>query len=449
MNNFVLYEESYRAVDVTQEFENGRKYLVPMMDRNQKVRWMEWSFSKFSENLNVLVGQDVSEKIELENTYELLVQNVEDMIYTVDINGYFSFLNNPFMEKMGYTKEELVDKQSLYVVPDEYRSEVEEFYVNHFKENRATSYREIPIKKKSGEIIWIGQHVNTIYAPGSKSYINGFIALARDITEKRRQQQVIRDQRDDITSSISYAQKIQLNLLPHKREFQASFEDHFVLFKPKDIVSGDFYWMNKIGSKHVVILADCTGHGVPGAFMTLLGINLLNSIVLEARLTDPGMILNELDKRLHDYLHKDEEDRVNDGMEVTVCVIDDQSEEFAYACAGSRFLIFKDELFTMFKGDNSHIGDEKSESFKGYNTQYAPFREDEVLYLFTDGFQDQFGGPKNKKFSFRRLLELLEENANLSLDEQQKMINVGFEKWQGSEPQTDDVSLIAIKRKPN
>jgi serine phosphatase RsbU (regulator of sigma subunit) len=181
--------------------------------------------------------------------------------------------------------------------------------------------------------------------------------------------------------------------------------------------------------------------------MTLLGLNMLNSVVLEARLTEPGMILNELDKRLEDYFQKQiATEKMNDGMEITVCVIDDDSDEISYACAGSRFLIHGSEGFTMFKGNNEHIGDAKQEGFTGYVTQYTALTGNDTLFLFTDGFQDQFGGVNNKKFSFRRLLELLESNAKMALLEQRKMIEVEFETWKGNQVQTDDVTMIGLRR---
>jgi serine phosphatase RsbU (regulator of sigma subunit) len=194
-------------------------------------------------------------------------------------------------------------------------------------------------------------------------------------------------------------------------------------------------------------LGDCTGHGVPGAFMTLLGINLLNNIVLEARLTEPGMIMNELDKRLQEYFGATGKAKMTDGMELTVCVMDDLEEEVAYACAGSRFLIKNDEGFTLYKGNNEHIGDRKSKGFKGYLTQYTNIGKDDIVYFFTDGFQDQFGGVKNKKYSFRRLLDLFESNVNLSLEDQRVMIEAEFDQWMANQPQTDDVTVIGIQRR--
>ena len=159
------------------------------------------------------------------------------------------------------------------------------------------------------------------------------------------------------------------------------------------------------------------------------------------------MILNELDKRLEGYFSSSGKIVMSDGMELTVCVIDDKKDEIAYACAGSRFLIYGKDGFTLFKGNSEHIGDEKKANFAGYLTQYTNLAHDDILYLITDGFQDQFGGPKNKKYSFRRMLDLFESNVNLSLEDQRMMIEAEFDQWMSNQPQTDDVTVIGIQRK--
>lgn len=448
LNQYIPYEGKFKNVDVVKEFKDGHKYVVPLEDVDGVIHWIEWEYKEFSREINVMLGQEVSEKMELENTYELLVQNAEDFIYRCDIDGNFIFVNDICFEKLGYNKEELINRSSMQVVPEDFQTEVTNYYREHFLQRKVSSYKEFPIQKKDGEIVWIGQHVTTIFAPGSNSYISGFIALARDISDFRRQQQLIKDQRDDITSSISYAQRIQFNLLPHERYFTSGFKEHFIIYKPKDIVSGDFYWMETVGDQIVLALADCTGHGVPGSFMTLLGINLLNSVVKENRITDPGKILDELDKRLVDILPRNPNiNSLNDGMEITVCVIDANKDEMAFACAGSRFLIHSEDGFTMLKGDVKHIGDRVPDDFIHFTTHYTTFTSEDILYLFTDGLQDQFGGREDKKFSFRRVLTLLEKHAALALPDQRIQIDARLNDWIGSGDQTDDISLVGIKKK--
>ena len=444
LNNYLPDEGGYRNVDLTKQFYDGQKYLAPMLSNEQTVNWVEWSCKFFSENVRVILGQNVSDKMELENTYELLVENAEDMIYQCDLNGSFKFVNNRTRELLQSDGEELENKSSLDFVQEDYRQQVDDFYRDHFESRKKASYLEFPIVTRTGEVRWVGQHVTTLFRAGTRGFVTGFLTLARDITEKRDQQQIIEEQRDNITSSITYAQRIQLNLLPVQREFDQSFEDHFVIYRSKDIVSGDFYWLHRIDNLSIVALGDCTGHGVPGAFMTLLGINLLNTIVLEGRLTDPAQILNEMDKKLVVAL-RNETGTLKDGIELTVCTIDHDTGNLTYACAGSRFLIYEGNSFNMYKGDVKHIGDEGMADFRGYISHYLKLENNSQVYLMTDGFQDQFGGTRNKKFSLRRLLELFESNIRLPFDVQRSMIEEEFESWKHQFDQTDDVTVISFR----
>lgn len=447
LNTYLPKDGPYRKMDLTKEFTDGKTFLSPMISKTGDIIWMEWSCKEFSDDIRVILGQNVSDKMELQNTYELLVEGAEDLIYQCDINGNFSYLNNRFQEKLGYNTNELVGTNSLELVPIEERGKVYMHYRNHFEQKLQSSYFEFPILSKDGSIVWIGQHVTTLFKSGNKDHLKGFLALARDITESKIQQETIRQQRDDITSSINYAQKIQVNLLPTRENLSKCFRECCILYKPKDIVSGDFYWMEQIDNKIVIALADCTGHGVPGSFMTLLGINLLNNIILEKRILNPSIILNELDNRLVHALPRDNgEDNINDGMELTICILDPNKEELEYACAGSRFLIYENNNLTMYKGDNKHIGDQPHAEFKGYVTHYTRFSDASTLFLFTDGFQDQFGGQKNKKYSFRRMLEFFEANIRLPLSEQELMLEKEFDKWKADDVQTDDVTILAFRK---
>lgn len=446
LNQFVPENQEQHDVDLTKHFIDGKSFVVPMLNEFQELNWIEWSCKLFGTDTKVILGQDITEKIELENTYELLVQNAEDLIYQVDINGLFKFVNDRFYDRLGYEKGDLIGANSLLLVPENYRSKIFEFYTNHFTERKKISYLEFPIQKKNGEIVWLGQYVTSLYLPGSHDIITGFLALGRDITEKREQQEIIANQSNDITSSINYAKRIQFNLLSSKEEMDNSFSQSFVYFKPRDIVSGDFYWVDQIDSKTVLAVGDCTGHGVPGAFMSLLGVNLLNTIVHEKQELDPGRMLDDLDKRLRKILPRESEGNiVTDGMEIAICVFDHKTNSLSYACAGARFLIHDGISFNLFKGDNKHIGDEKPDGFENYITHHTNLSDAFTAYLFTDGFQDQFGGRKNKKYSFRRMLELFEENIRLPLDEQYKMIDEEFTKWMEDESQTDDVAIVGIR----
>lgn len=430
----------------TTKFEDDKKYLIPMISLKNEVIWIEWSCKIFSKEVKVILGQDVTKKMELETTFELLVQNAEDFIYQCDFKGNFVFLNNQSISRIGYSQEDLLGQNSKIIISEKDQEEVELLYKNHFISGQDSTYFEFPIVTKNEERIWLGQHTTTLYEPGSNNRIKGFLAVARDITEKRKQQKIIEEQQKDITSSIHYAKRIQINLLPNSNQFKQSFEESSIIFKPKDIVSGDFYWMEKIGEYTIFALGDCTGHGVPGSFMTLLGINLLNSIVLEGQITSPRKILDQLDEKLVHVLPRGAGDnKVNDGMEITICAFNHKTNELLYACAGSRFILYKNGIFNLCKVNNKHIGDYRDSNFKGYNEQTITLNKEDILYLFSDGFQDQFGGEKNKKFNFKRILSILEANIDQSLAVQKENLELEFNKWKGNYDQTDDVTLIALK----
>lgn len=444
LNNFVPYDGNYKDTDVTKEFKEGHKYLVPMKNIEGKVNWIEWSFKIFSEDVKLILGQNVSERLELENTYELLVQSAEDLIFRCDSYGHFIFLNDVSFRRLGYEKEELIGKRCDLIVREDYRQRVMDFHWGQLSDNERTKYMEFPIMTKDGIEIWIGQYITRTYDPGS-DVPNGYIAVARDITARMEMDRLMYNQKESITSSINYAKRIQDRLLPHERQFKATFRDHFVIYRPKDIVSGDFYWYHKIDDVHIVALGDCTGHGVPGSFLTLLGMNLLNSIVIDKRQTDPSKILNELNVRLINILTKEEEIEMNDGMEIVICAFTDDSDQLAYATAGGRFLIFNLENgFSMYKGDNQHIGDHSNPDFESYRTHFAKFDLNDQLILFSDGFQDQFGGENDKKYYFRNLLELFEMNMDKELREQKEIFTEAFNEWKGEREQTDDVTILSI-----
>lgn len=444
LNNFVPYEGTYKDVDVTNEFKEGHMYLVPMKNTKGEVNWLEWSFKNFSEDVKVILGQNVSDRLELENTYELLVQSAEDLIFRCDSYGHFIFLNDVSFRRLGYDKEELIGHRCDLIVREDYRERVLDFHWGQLSDNDRTKYMEFPIITKDGLEIWIGQYVTRTFDPGS-DVPNGYIAVARDITARMEMDRLMYDQKESITSSINYAKRIQDRLLPHERQFKASFRDHFAIYRPKDIVSGDFYWYHKADDLHIIALGDCTGHGVPGSFLTLLGMNLLNSIVIDRGQTDPSKILNELNVRLIRILTKEEEVEMNDGMEIVICAFTDDSDQMAFSTAGGRFLIFNIETgFSMYKGDNQHIGDHSNPDFESYKTHYAKFDLNDQLILFSDGFQDQFGGDNDKKYYFRNLLELFEANMDKELREQKEIFTNEFNNWKGDREQTDDVTILSI-----
>jgi len=439
-------ENKFANVDLKNEFREGKIFVTPLFTKFGEVVYYQWSCKEFSEDVRVIFGQDVTDKINLESYYELIVHNADDLIFQTDPYANIVFVNNKCVETFKYKEADILGKPTSFIVHSDYKAIVQEFYNQQFKERKKTTYFEFPIIDGEGNERWLGQNVTTLFKPGADNIVTGFLGLARDITERRKANAIIKEQNQDITASINYARRIQFNMLPRSTDFDRFFDEHFVLFRPKDIVSGDFYWVGEVDDKVIVICSDCTGHGVPGSFMTLLGINLLNQIILEAKVTDAAEILNQLDERLIEVLPRDGRNKIKDGMELVALVFHKEDTRVQYACAGGRFAVTDEDNDKLYihKGDQKHIGDVLDSDFK-YSASELQVEQNQTIYLFSDGYPDQFGGSRNKKLTFKKYLALIDTITQQSLTEQNYILKDHLKEWIGEFPQTDDITVIGLK----
>jgi serine phosphatase RsbU (regulator of sigma subunit) len=259
------------------------------------------------------------------------------------------------------------------------------------------------------------------------------------------QKQIVEEKQKEIIDSINYAKRIQSAVLTSNDVWSRVSKEHFVFFKPKDIVSGDFYWAyNTPNNRAVFALADCTGHGVPGGFMSMLGNSFLNEIVVENKIFNAAAILNKLREKIINALEQKGEEKRKDGMDVALCVWNKLNNTLEFAGANNSLLILRNGSFTELKPDKMPIGS-YIEDAKDFTSQTVQLEKDDCLYMTTDGFPDQFGGPKGKKFKGRQLQELLLSIHSRSMQEQGKILEEKFMDWKGSLEQIDDVSVIGIK----
>jgi serine phosphatase RsbU (regulator of sigma subunit) len=271
-----------------------------------------------------------------------------------------------------------------------------------------------------------------------------FITEQRDLAEMQRDQ--IAYQKKHITDSIHYAKRIQTALLPSIELFSDKI-DHFVLYKPRDIVSGDFYWVNEIDGKQIIITADCTGHGVPGAFMSMLGISLLNEIVNNKKIHKPNEILNTLRKDIIDSLKQSEgeliEGAVKDGMDMTACTVYYENDVLEFSGANNPLYIISGEELIQIKGDKMPVAIHAL--MDPFSLQEYKLKKGDCFYTFSDGFVDQFGGPNQKKFLSKNFRELLLNIKDMPMVEQGNKLDAAFEKWRADVEQVDDVTVIGVK----
>ena len=287
------------------------------------------------------------------------------------------------------------------------------------------------------------------------------ITTQRDTVVK--QKELIENIHREQTDSIHYAKRIQSAILPEMSIFSAYNFEHFVLFKPLNIVSGDFYWSALIDQKLIFCVADCTGHGVPGAFMSMLAISLLNEIVKKEKITDAASILNHLRENIIESLQQQGSDSdnpstllmVQDGMDMSLCVLDISTLKLQYAGANNPIYIVKklkveseksvENNFELFELKPDKMPIAIYVKLDSFNNQEIQLSKGDMIYLFSDGFADQFGGTKGRKFLYSKFKEMLLKINQLTTTEQSDLLLKTFTEWKGNHEQVDDITIMGLK----
>ncbi|TAF31562.1 MAG: hypothetical protein EAZ57_11330 [Cytophagales bacterium] len=263
-----------------------------------------------------------------------------------------------------------------------------------------------------------------------------------------RASMTIKNINDDIRASINYAKRIQGALLPSEDKLHTIIPEHFILFRPKDIVSGDFYWFEQIGQKLVLVVGDCTGHGVPGAFMSMLCGAALIDTVVKKEVVNPAQILLDVDKNIRFILKQDGPDPSHDGMEAAICVLDNETNTMELAAAKSAFLYFQGEHRHLIRGDRFSVGGSLIRSTdKSFTNHNIPITDATTFYMFSDGYKDQIGGPNNTKFMSKNFYDMLETMQPLSMEEQLQALASLMDGWikDGVDTQLDDMLVLGVR----
>ncbi len=319
------------------------------------------------------------------------------------------------------------------------------------KESASILY--LPLSSKNGEIgvITVQSFQKGAYSPYHLDLMKNlavYLAIALENAEAYQEIErgtvAVAKANQKLTSSINYAKRIQDSLLPDKVAIANAFTDAFVLFKPRDIVSGDFYWFREQGNKVFLACMDCTGHGVPGAFMSMIGNDLLSEIITYLHFEQPNDILGELHRNIRQALRQEQTDS-REGMDIAFCTIDREASKVFFAGAKQPLVYIRNGEVTTISGDKVAVGGRQKEERREFTNIEIDVQEGDTFYLFSDGYQDQFGGPKGRKIMSRRFKELLLSIHHLPMTEQEQRLNEFVEDWRGTERQTDDILVIGFK----
>ncbi len=446
----------------------------------QRVKRQKEELEQANKSMNLLgkIGQDLTSKLSLT---ELSRELYEDVNALMDANVFALAVHQPAMKRLFfpasiengktlqpyfYSEEEIKEYLSVRSLLRQ-----EEIIIRNFK-NEAKDYLDmttpdaktmeaapqsviyLPLVSdtKTVGVLTVQSYVENAYNDYQLGLLRNLAVYVAIAVENAKVYEEIASQNRKITQSINYAKRIQSSIFPEKRQVSAFFKDFFVFYRPRDIVSGDFYYFHQhADGKAFIAGVDCTGHGVPGGFMSLIGHELLNDLIVRQRIEDPAEVLNQLHKGIVRQLHQDTQSS-QDGMEITLCVFDADQTQMQVASSHMPVMVYNDkrpEKVIEIKGDRISIGGVRNKTRESFQTHTLPLQAGDHIYFFSDGFQDQFGGPENRKYLKKRLRALLKDiQSQKSMSAQEQQVAKAFDTWKGTFPQIDDVLLVGLEVQP-
>jgi len=461
VKNAINNARLYRYVNKPWE-ENDLMLTIEEAARSYQRYLQMQEYNRLLRNLN-----KATQEISGEMDYHLLVNKLmTNVVLTIgaEVGYLFTAQNNKIRVEASYA----LSQKELEFVTNELKNNYEQFNQNTVKklvslieEDNLEHCFVAPISKKGknlGYILLENKNNKTAFNAYQKEVIQMLASQAaisldnsnlyNRIEERNKQleetKKIIEEKNKDILDSIRYARRIQEAIMPEKELLNYYFPDSFIFYHPKDIVSGDFYWFLEKYHKFFIAAVDCTGHGVPGAFMSVIGSNLLNQILNEYSILEPEAILDHLNFKIQTALKQDQNAETKDGMDIAFCSIDQENDLLQFAGANRPLWLVRDKEIIKYEADKIPIGGGQFgvQSYKGHS---IPLKNNDVIYIFTDGIVDQFGGDNNKKFTSKRFSELISEIHHLPLSEQLNIIQKTFSQWKGTQEQTDDVLVIGIR----
>ncbi len=372
----------------------------------------------------------------------IVASRSENTIVICNPEAEMIWANDSFIRTFGSSLEEFKKERGNTIHDISSNPDIKKVIEECISKKTGIVYESKNMTRNNGER-WFQTALSPVFDEDGK--LRNIVFIDSDITELKTIEARLKQKNKEVIDSIHYARRIQQALLTSDYYIKKYISDYFILFQPKDIVSGDFYWMLNKDDFMYVVTADCTGHGVPGAFMSMMGINLLNDIIIARNISNPALALDIMREEIINILNPEgAEEEAKDGMDMVLCKFDFKNNKLDFAAANNALYLLRNGVLSEFKGDKMPVG-KGSDNTAAFTRQTIELQHGDTIYTFTDGYPDQFGGPKGKKFKYRQLEELLLANANKPMSAQKRDLKRTIEDWKGKLEQVDDVLVIGIK----
>jgi PAS domain S-box-containing protein len=448
---FTRIEKQKNALEIlTSELENARNHLEEqVIERTSEISQQKKEIEDQNAELaaqreSILQQSHRLEKINVElERLSLVARKTENAIMIMDASGNILWINECLSRINNCTYSEFIKNRGSNVLQTSFNPNIKEDLQKVITTKKAIHYDALNIKS-GRENIWTRTTLTPVL--DDKGDITHLLTIDSDITLLKEAQDKIEKQSLDITDSIHSAFRIQEAVLSPIEKMKEVCADHFIYYKPCDIVSGDFYWWHRKGHKFIIAVADCTGHGVSGALMSMLGISFLNEIVKSDILDSSGNMLNRLRRRVKSVLKQTgKTNELSDGMDIALCIIDTKTSKLCFSGAYNSLLLYRNGTVLKYKGDRMPIGIYQRDD-EMFTDQEIALEKEDRLYLYTDGIPDQFGGPSDRKFSHERLYDIIAQHGSLPMAEQKIIYDKALKTWMGkSNTQIDDICLIGFR----
>jgi|GEM_PF-924633 len=409
--------------------------------------FVKWRTSKLVKSKRLLeltvaarTAQIQKQNEELERL-SIVASETDNVILIMDPSGKVEWVNASFERITGTALKELTDLKGETIFDISHNPKIREIVRECISRKKSVSF-ESAGRTKDGASTWESSTLTPIF--DAEGNLKKLIIIDTDITGTKKTEQILEQKNRDTLDSINYAKKIQEAILPRTLEILNVFPESFVLYKPRDIISGDFYWFSQTEDSIILAVADCTGHGVPGALMSMIGNSLLHKIVNDRKISKPSHILKTLDKEVIKALKQNEESQNQDGMDIAVIEISKTKKTGTFSGANRPIYLIRDNEIIEIKGNKFPVGSYLSQEKEFVNYE-GLIRKGDTLYLFTDGYQDQFGGKEQKKFKTKNLKETLLSIQHHTMKEQKNILNTRMKEWKGELDQVDDILVIGIR----